>query len=163
MGKGMTVFNETHCYACMNRPNTVSLKEIETTWTKYSRLCTLMDSVFSALHSKRGDVTEKKIGMLKYDINLVRIKWNEIHLSYVPKFHMLYEHVPDILLNLNGFYDVGEDSIEQWHQISLRHHDWIRFLRSAHKQNHSQAKNQLITSNTEFNNVIADTKEKKKN
>ena len=58
-------------------------------------------------------MTEEKIDMLKCDLNLVRIKWHEMHLSYAPKFHMLYENVPDILLNLNGFYDMGEDAIER--------------------------------------------------
>ena len=112
MGKFMIVFNEIHSYLRMNKPNSVSLEEIET----------------------------ENIEISKYDLNLVRIKWHEIHLNYTPKLYILYEHVPDSLLNLNGFYDMGEHAIGQLHQIRMRHHTRIRSLRSAHKQKQNQAK-----------------------
>ena len=47
MGKDMIVLNETHCYSRMSKPNEVSLEEIETARTNYSRLRTLMDSVLA--------------------------------------------------------------------------------------------------------------------
>ena len=107
-------------------------------------------------------MTEEKIEMLKYNLNLVRNKWHEIYLSCTPKRHMLYECDPDILLNLNGFCDVGEDAIVRWYQIRMRRHNRIMSLRSAHNQKQNQAKHELIESNTEVNNVIADIKEKTK-
>ena len=107
----MIAFNETYCYLRVNKPGEVSLEEIESTCNNYSRLCSLIDSVFNLLHSKRGEATEDKIEVLKYDLNLARIKWQEMNLSYVPKFHLLYEYVPEILLQMNGFYDMGKDDI----------------------------------------------------
>ena len=90
MGKCMIVFNGMHCCLRMHKPNAVSLEEIET----------------------------EKIEMSKHDLNLVRIKWHEMNLSYTPRLHMLYEHVPDSLLNLNGFYDMG----------SMQLNDCIKFV-----------------------------------
>ena len=124
----MILFNEIHFYLRMSKPNIVTLEDIETTCNNYSGLCPLMDSIFSTLNSKRGDMKEEKIETLKCDLNLARIKWYEIILGYAPKFHMLYEHVHDISLDLNCFYEMGEDSIEKWHQIRMRHHARIRSL-----------------------------------
>ena len=47
---------------------------------------------------------------------------HEMNVSYAPNFHMLCDHVPDALLKMNGFFDMGEDAIERWHQIRMRHH-----------------------------------------
>ena len=121
-----------------------------------------MDPVFSVLNSKRGDVTEDKIEILKCDLNLVRIKWHEMNLSYVPKCHLLYEHVPDIFLQMNGLYDMVEDAIERWHQICMRYHTRIKSLRSLHKKQQNQTKHEHATINAEFNNFIEDVKEKRK-
>ena len=52
------VFNETHCYLRTNELSDTSLEEIETVCPNYSRSYSLMDSVFSVSHSKRGCVTE---------------------------------------------------------------------------------------------------------
>ena len=70
----MIAFNEAHCYLRVNKPSEVSLEEIESTCTNCSRLCSLMDSVFSVLHSGRGEVTEDKVEVLKHDFNLAIIK-----------------------------------------------------------------------------------------
>ena len=121
-----------------------------------------MDSVFSALHSKRGDVTEDKIEVSKHDLKLVRTKWHEMNLSYMPKCQLLYECIPDFFLQMNSFCNMGEDSIERWYQVCMRHHAQTRSIKSFHKQKRNQAKHQLTVINAEVNNVIEDTKEKRK-
>ena len=70
----MIAFNETYCYLRVNKPGEVSLEEIESNCTNYSRLCSLMGSVFSASRSKRGEVIEDNMEVLKHDLNLVRMK-----------------------------------------------------------------------------------------
>jgi len=114
------------------------------------------------MHSKRGSVTISKVNALKTDLNLLRIKWNEMNLSYTPKFHVLYEHSADLLLEMNGFYDMGEDAIERWHQIRLRHETRIRCLRSLNKQKENQAKYEYATTNPTINKIIEEVKNKSK-
>ena len=93
---------------------------------------------------------------LKSDLNLIRIVWNEIGLSCTPKFHALNEHSSDILHKLRGFYDMGEDSIERWHQIRLRCHHRIRHLRSIEKQKENQAKQQEVQNDQSIKDAIDD-------
>ena len=54
-------------------------------------------------------------------------------ISYTPKFHVSYAHVPDMLFEMYGFFDMGEDAIERWHQTRMDHHTRIRALRSYQK------------------------------
>ena len=67
---------------------------------------------------------------------------------------MLHEHTPSILLEMNGFFDVGEDSIGRWHQIRMRHCARIRSLRSAQTQKNCQAKHEHACNNVSLKNII---------
>ena len=64
------------------------------------------------MHSKRGTVTTNIIEVLKLDLNLLRVKWNKMDLSYMPKFHLLHEYEPFYLQNLDRFCKIDEDAIE---------------------------------------------------
>ena len=130
----------------MNKPSNVTVEEIDEMCNGCGRLRVLIDSVFSTLHAKRGTITIDVINVLKSDLNLVRIKFIELNLSFTPKFHMLYEHAPKFLLELNGFYEMGEDAIERWHQIRMRHHARIRSLRSQALQKRNQSKHKFATT-----------------
>lgn len=79
-----------------------------------------------------------------------------MHLSYTPKFHVLFEHVPGILYTMNGFFDMGKDAIEHWHQICTWHNARIRSLRSKERQKLNIAKYEHITNNYKINNIISD-------
>ena len=63
---------------------------------------------------------------------------------------------------MNRFYDMGEDAIERWHQIQMRHYARIRSLRSIEKQKANQAKYEFTTTSESINNVIKDVNEKTK-
>ena len=154
MGNGLTIFEQIKDYLVLHKPHNVGMNEIREICTGFGRLLSLLDSVFSTLHAKRNSVTASRLETLKSDLNLVRIKWNEMNLSYTPKFHLLYEHVPGILFELNGFFDMGEDCIERWHQIRMRHYARIRCLRSENLQKINQAKYEFTTTNDEINNII---------
>ena len=39
-------------------------------------------------------------------------KWQEMRLIFAPKFHVLHKHVPNLLLELSRFHDMGEDTID---------------------------------------------------
>ena len=95
----------------MIKPNSVTFEEIETECTNCSRSFSSIDSAFSTLHSKRVDAIEEKIETLKCNLNIVIIKWNQMRLRCTLKFHMLHGHMPDILLNLNGFYGMGRPQL----------------------------------------------------
>ena len=58
----------------------------------------------------------------------------EINLSFTSKFHMLHGHVHDVILKMNSFFGMGQDAIERWHQMRMRHHVMIIMLRSDQKQ-----------------------------
>ena len=67
---------------------------------------------------------------------------------------MLYEHVPDMLLKMNGFFDMGEDAIEIWHQTRMHHHARIRSLRSDQRQKNSQAKFEHVANTTNLKKLL---------
>ena len=113
MSAGIIVFDEISRHVIANKPDSVRNEEIRTTCLNHSRLCSLMDSIFSAMYSKRGSMTISKVNALKTDLNLLRIKWNKMNLSYTLKFHVLHEHLADLLLEMDSFYDVDEDAIER--------------------------------------------------
>ena len=56
-----------------------------------------------------------------------------MNLSYIPKFHILYDYILNILLEMNSFFDMGEDVIECWYQIHICYYVRIRSLRSEHR------------------------------
>ena len=74
MTKGTLMFEETRRCLIDNEPDAINGKEINLHCNNFSKLSSLMDIMFSTLHSKRGDATSDKINMLKTDLNLVRIK-----------------------------------------------------------------------------------------
>ena len=114
----------------------------------------MMDAVFSTLHSSRGTASIDKTKALKHDLNLMRIKWIEMGLSFTQKFHVLFEHLPDVLLELDGFYDMGEDAIERWHQMRLKHYARVRNLRNLERQKDIQAKHQEVQNDHSTKEVI---------
>ena len=158
MSKGKIVFSEIGNYLRAHKPSNVTVEEIDEICIGYGRLCVLMDSVFSTLHAKRGTITIDMINVLKSDLDLARIKFMELNLSFTPKFHMLYEHVPKFLLELNGFYDMGEDAIERWHQIRMRHHARIRSLRSQALQKCNQSKYEFTATDNSICEIIQEVK-----
>ena len=135
----------------------------------FTKLRILVCNIFSNLYSKIRDITINKINILKTDLNLVQIKWKvqqilyrfyiyqhfifvlmymqEMNLSYILKFHMLYEHVPNILLEMNSFCNIEQNTIKRYHQICMCHYIRIRLLRSAQR-------NKYAYNNTTMKNII---------
>ena len=107
---------------CNHKPSDVTEDELKLTYKNYSKLRSLMDLVLSILHSNRREIIEQKNTQIKHDLNLVRIKWMEMDLSYALTFCMIHKHVFDFLLNLNECFDMVEDAIKRWYQIRMRHH-----------------------------------------
>ena len=70
-----------------------------------------MDYIFSDLHSKRGTINEEKKVTLKSELDLVRIKQHEMRLSFTHECHDLCYYTPELLLELSGFFNMGEDAI----------------------------------------------------
>ena len=127
MVKGLVVFVDIRRCLIANDPVSKKEEEVDMNSNNFGRLISLMHSVFSTLHSKRGEVASDKICVLKSDLNLLQIEWKEQLISYntflsslmcliaadtlshemilscTPKFHMLHDHVPDVFLKMNGF------------------------------------------------------------
>lgn len=74
MAKGIVVFEEIRRCLRANKLNNVKEDDINQLCNNFSRLKSLMDSIFSTLHSKRKEFTIDKINTLKEDLNLVRLK-----------------------------------------------------------------------------------------
>ena len=68
MTKGTVVFEDVRMCLRVNKPDDVKEDEINQLCNNFARLTSLMDSVFSTLHSKRGEVTIDKINILKEDL-----------------------------------------------------------------------------------------------
>ena len=65
---------------------------------------------------------------------------------------------------MNGFFDMGEDAIERWHQTRTRHFARIRSLRSEEKQKFNAAKYEHVTNDHDVNNIVHEVaKETKRN
>ena len=71
---------------------------------------------------------------------------------------MLFEYLPDVVLELDGFYDMGEDAIERWHQTRLKHYARVRNLRNLERQKDNQAKYQEIQNDHSIKEVINEVK-----
>ena len=88
----------------------VNIEDISNLYIKFGRLYSLIDSIISTLHRKRGTINEEKIVVLKYDLGVVIIKWYDIILIFTPKFYALHENAPILLLALSGLYVIEEDT-----------------------------------------------------
>ena len=75
-------------------------------------------------------------------------------LSFTPKFQLIFEHLSDLLLELDGFCDTGEDAIKRWHQMHLRHHSRVRNLRNLERQKQNQAKHQEVKNDHSLKETI---------
>ena len=82
----------------VHRPSHVKVDDIDNLCVNFRRLGGIMHSVCSALYSKRDAINEEKIASLKYDLDLVMMKWHEMRFIFTHQFHVLHEHVPDLLL-----------------------------------------------------------------
>lgn len=67
---------------------------------------------------------------------------------------MLNDHVLYMLLEMNGFFDMGEDVIEGWHQTRAHHRGSIRRLRSNQIQKIIQAKYEDANVNTNLRKYL---------
>ena len=56
--------------------------------SSYGRSWVPVVSILSISHSKKGNLTQNLIEMLKSDLNLIRIKFIELNLGVVSKFHL---------------------------------------------------------------------------
>ena len=60
------------------------------------------------------------------------------------------------------FFNTGEDVIERWHQIRVRHYARIRSIMSLHRQKSSQAKYEHAHCNVDIKNAITKVNEETK-
>ena len=68
---GIVVFPETCQYLRVHKPSNVTTDEVKNTCTNVAKSCNLMDSMFSAMHSKRDAITSAIINALNSDLNLL--------------------------------------------------------------------------------------------
>ena len=74
MARELVVFDEIRRYLLRHKLDNVKDDKIEINCNNYARLCSLIDSIFGTLHARRDTITSSKIGVLKSDLNLVRLK-----------------------------------------------------------------------------------------
>ena len=72
--KGFIIFDKIRRYIRVNKPTNVKDNEINMYCNNYTWLNSLIDIIFSILHSKRENISSNKIDILKVDLNLVHIK-----------------------------------------------------------------------------------------
>ena len=65
IAKGIVMFVEIQNYLISNKPSNIEDNKIILICSNYTHMCSLIDSIFSTLHSKGGDVTDEKIKVLK--------------------------------------------------------------------------------------------------
>jgi hypothetical protein len=128
-------------------------EEIDSVCVAFGRILVLLDEIFSILMTPRGQVTAEVVAKLKSQLELARIKWNELNFSSTPKFHVLLNHAADQLEQMNGFADMGEDSIERNHQTREKDRHRHSRLRDKQQAKDSQARFQNIRTLDEIKKV----------
>jgi hypothetical protein len=94
----------------------ISNDEVDSVCQAFARILVLLDEIFSMPMTPRGQVTAELMAKFRIWIELARLKWNKLNFSSTPKWHVLLNHATDQLEQMDGFADMGEDSIERNHQ-----------------------------------------------
>ena len=103
-----------------NTNSAVTDDEIDEQCESFGRLCLLLDGIFSKVNSRRGDMNNGLIVEIEKQLDLARHEWERVGLTQTPKFHLLLDHVPWLLMEIGGIVDMGEDVIERFHQYRVR-------------------------------------------
>jgi hypothetical protein len=129
-------------YAANNPDNDMETinEEIDEVCSAFGRLNVLLDGIFSKINTKRGQVTDDLIEDLEEQLLVTMREWERMGFSSTPKFHMMLDHVPQILRLTGGFVDMGEDAIERFHQTRVRDESRLIRLRNESIIKRSQAK-----------------------
>ena len=123
-----------------NTHPTITHKEIDDHCSSFGRLSVLLDGVFSKINTKRGGVTDSLIVELEKQLELARVEWDRVGLSLTHKWHLLMDHVVELLRITGGFVDMGEDVLERFHQTRVRDESRLNRLRNEGVVKNAQAK-----------------------
>ena len=104
----------------------------------------LLDGVILLVNTKKGNVNSNIISDLKERLTILLKEWICLNYSTTPKMHCLLNHSISQLKYTDGFSGMGEDNLEQAHQVQVRHDDRLLRLRNKDKKMSSQAKFQHI-------------------
>jgi hypothetical protein len=77
-----------------------------------------LDIAFSILRMPSGAPKEEHFTMLKEAFGEVEKLWNELGLSYTPKFHALMRHALEQMRRIGGCGEMLEDRVEKSHATS---------------------------------------------
>jgi hypothetical protein len=95
----------------------VNIPELGRHCEAHGTMFQLLDGNFSLALTKRGMVTPAILDELGKRLELARVKWAEMELSMTPKWHMLLNHLVQLLERTGGgLVELGEDRIERAHQ-----------------------------------------------
>jgi hypothetical protein len=89
--------------------------------SKFKSVLHVFDYFFSKAQEPSGPVTETDVWELKDYIYLGMKLWSNVELIFeAPKLHAIEDHLCDQMQKLNGIGDLGEDWVEQAHQVGIR-------------------------------------------
>jgi hypothetical protein len=92
----------------------------------------LLDGILSLLLTNRSMVTPAVLDELEKQLELARVKWAEMELSMTPKWHMLLNHLVQLLERTGGgLVELGEDHIErayQWRERDQQRYSRLRCI-----------------------------------
>jgi hypothetical protein len=115
--------------------------EIRATCDMFGTMYQLLDSIFSILHTKHGQVTDGLLLKLETLLEAARKAWKHLGMSETPKWHMLLCHAVSLLReSKGGLVDKGETHIEKHHQTRHKDHQRTCRQRNSTMQKASQAK-----------------------
>jgi hypothetical protein len=93
--------------------------EINAVCKDHTFIFVLLDTIFSLLNMPRGKVTDGVIEQLENRLHGILTEWHHLSLSFTPKFHVLLNYSICQLRWMEGFHDMGEDSIKRSHQYRM--------------------------------------------
>jgi hypothetical protein len=97
------------------------------------------------LLTKRGMVTRAVLDELEKWLELAQVKWAKMELSMTPKWHMLLNHLVQLLEKTGGgLVELGEDHIERAHQWRERDRQRYSRLRCISRMASCKAKIQNL-------------------
>ncbi len=132
----------------------ISNDEDDSVCKAVARILVLLDEIFSMLMTPRGQVTAELMAKFRIRIQLAPLKWNELNFSSAPKWHVLLNHAADQLEQMDGFADMGKDSMEQNHQSREK---------NCHPNSHLRDKQQAKDLQARYQNIRTLDEVKKSN
>ena len=97
------------------RRKPIDAEKLDAVLGTFENVFNTLDVLFSLL--RQPDPTNEEITKMEKGMRVLEQLWNDLELSYPPKYHVLLDHTIDQVRLFGGIADLVEDFIEKSHQL----------------------------------------------